>query len=483
LVKFNANYDSMKKHLLLCIPVIYLFFSCKSLQPVSEPSADSIPNQYIAASDTANIANKPYRLFFQDTSLVQLIDTALVRNWDLQAALQRIKMAEANLLMARGALRPRVDASVISAIRRYGLYTMDGAGNSSTFMLPGKIIPTDLPDYFTGFQSSWEVDLWGKLKNRKQAALARSLASTEARTLLLTHLISEIASAYYDLQASDLELKMIDESVVIQQRAFDIVKAKKEAGILNELAVKQFEAQLANMLALRQDVFQQMQLAENRINFLIGRYPQAVQRDTTFMSNQMMSGIAAGIPGQLLENRPDIRQAALELRATRADVAAARAAFNPSLNITASLGYQGFRPDLLFRTPESLAYTLVGGMVAPLLNRAALKAAFQNANAVQLEAVYTYGKTVVNAYHEVYTELQRSKNLEVLYAQKVKETELLFQSIAIAEDLFRTGRATYLEVLFAQQQALKARVEMVEAKQQLLTTGVHLYKALGGGWR
>lgn len=473
----------MKKHLILCISVLYFLFSCKSLQSVSEPSADSIPNQYIAAGDTANSAIKPYQLFFQDASLVQLIDTALARNWDLQAALQRIKMAEANLLMAKGALRPRVDASVISAIRRYGLYTMDGAGNSSTFMLPGKIVPTDLPDYFTGFQSSWEVDLWGKLKNRKQAALARSLASAEARNLLLTHLISEIASAYYDLQASDLELKMIDESVVIQQRAFDIVKAKKEAGILNELAVKQFEAQLANMLALRQDVFQQMQLAENRINFLVGRYPQSLQRDTAFMSNQMLSAIAAGVPGQLLENRPDIRQAALELRATRADVAAARAAFNPSLNITASLGYQGFRPDLLFRTPESLAYTLVGGMVAPLVNRAALKAAFQNASAIQLEAVYGYGKTVVNAYHEVFTELQRSKNLEILYAQKVKETELLFQSIAIAEDLFRTGRATYLEVVFAQQQALKARVEMVEAKQQLLTTGVNLYKALGGGWR
>lgn len=473
----------MKTNLLLGLLLVFILFACKPVQSVTEPSADPIPDKFLTARDSTNSADISYKLFFQDTILVKLIDTALVRNWDLQMALQRIKMAESNLLMARGAMRPRVDASLSSAIRRYGLYTMDGAGNSSTFMLPGKIVPTNLPDYFTGFQSSWEVDLWGKLKSRKQSALARSLATAEARNLLITHLISEIASAYYDLQASDLELKIIDETVVIQQRAFDIVKAKKEAGILNELAVKQFEAQLANILALRQDVFQQMQFAENRINLLIGRYPQMVQRDSSFLLNHVLARISEGVPVQLLQNRPDIRQAALELQASRADVAAAKAAFNPSLNITASLGYQGFRPDLLFRTPESLAYTLVGGMAAPLINRAALKAAFQNASAMQLEAVYSYGKTVVNAYHEVYTELQRSKNLEALYEQKRKETDLLFQAVGIAEDLFRTGRATYLEVLFAQQQTLKARVELVEAKQQILSTGVNLYKALGGGWR
>lgn len=481
--QFNLSVQQMLRICFVVLLLPSIIFSCAPVQTVSEPAMEDAPQQYLLNHDTTNSAAVPYDVFFQDTLLVKLIDTALARNWDLKATLQRIQIAEANVLAATGALRPRLDASGISAIRRYGLYTMDGAGNSSTFMLPGKIVPTNLPDYFIGFQSAWEVDVWGKLKSRKQSAVARSLATQAARNVLITQLISEVATAYYELQASDLELKMIDETIVIQQRAFDIVKAKKEAGVLNELAVKQFEAQLANILALRQEVFQQMQLTENRINFLCGRYPQPIVRDTVFHSNQLTSSIAVGIPAQLLENRPDIRQATLELRAARADVAAAKAAFNPSLNITASLGYQGFRPDLLFRTPESLAYTLVGGLAAPLINRAGLKAAFQNANATQLETVYMYGKTVVNAYHEVYTSLQRAQSMELLYQQKLQETNLLSQSVNIAEDLFRTGRATYLEVLFAQQQTLSARVEMIEAKQRLLTTGVHLYKALGGGWR
>ena len=147
------------------------------------------------------------------------------------------------------------------------------------------------------------------------------------------------------------------------------------------------------------------------------------------------------------------------------------------------MGYQGFRPDLLFNTPQSLAYTLVGGLTAPLVNRAGIKAAFAHASAAKQEAIYEYGKTVLNAYHEVFTELQRSENLEEIYQQKMNETNILLQSVNIAEDLFRTGRATYLEVLFAQQQMLKARVEMVEAKQRLLSTGVNIYKALGGGCR
>jgi multidrug efflux system outer membrane protein len=470
------------KHLIMILFVI-LLYGCMPSKKTTDIQLPEIPAQYKSQTDTTCSGTLSYQLFFQDKLLVQLIDTAIANNYDLQTAIQKIKMAEADVLVTKGALRPRVDASLVSALRRFGLYTMDGAGNSSTFMLPGLIVPTDLPDFFIGFQSSWEVDLWGKLKNRKSAALARFLATTEGKKMVQTQLISDIANAYYELQSGDIELKIIDETITIQKRAYDIVKAKKEAAILNELAVKQFEAQLAGLLALRKEILQQILATENRINFLTGRFPKSVSRDTLYYSNQLGSTIRSGIPSQLLENRPDIRKASLELRAAKADIAAARAAFLPSFNITGSLGYQGFRPDLLFRTPESMAYTLVGGLAAPFINRAGIKAAFAYASAAQQESIYAYGKTVMNAYHEVYTELQRSENLEEVYQQKLKETNILLQSVEIAEDLFRTGRATYLEVLFAQQQMLKARVEMVEVKQRLLSTGVNLYKALGGGWR
>jgi outer membrane protein, multidrug efflux system len=334
--------------------VFLLLYSCKpleSVQPIREPA---MPAMYQQSADTSNSALISWKEFFNDRYLARLIDSALLNNWDVQMAFQRMQIAQSDVLLSNGVLKPRVDATVTSALRRYGLYTMDGAGNSSTFMLPGKIVPTNLPDYFIGFQSIWEVDIWGKLKNRKKAALAKYLATTEGRNLIITNLVSEIAQAYYELQAVDQTIRIIDETIALQQRAFDIVKAKKEAAVLNELAVKQFEAQLLSLQALRVEVVQQSNEVENRINFLAGRYPQVVTRDTLYYNNPLPATIRAGIPSALLENRPDLRQAGLQLQAAKADVAAARAAFYPSLNITASLGYQAFRPNLLFTTPNRL---------------------------------------------------------------------------------------------------------------------------------
>ena len=144
----------MKIKYLFIIQIILVLFlyGCKSLKPVADPSLPSIPEHFNNAKDTTNSALLSHRLLFKDTFLIKLIDSAVARNYDLQMAMQRIKMAEADLMVTKGALRPRVDGSVVSALRRFGLYTMDGAGNSSTFMLPGLIVPTDLPDYFIGFQ-------------------------------------------------------------------------------------------------------------------------------------------------------------------------------------------------------------------------------------------------------------------------------------------------------------------------------------------
>ena len=471
------------KYILLLLLVSgALLYSCTPLKTGQVIKKQELPVQYAQSKDTASIPVAGWKDFFKDTHLIQLIDSALKHNWDLLIAFQRMQVAQSDVLLSNSVLKPRVDATVTNALRRYGLYTMDGAGNSSTFMLPGKIVPTNLPDYFIGFQSSWEADIWGKLRNRKRAAISRYLATTEGRNLVITNLVSEIAQAYFELQAADQTIRIIEETIAIQQRAFDIVKVKKEAAVLNQLAVKQFEAQLINLKALHTEVLQQIVETENRINFLLGRYPQKVNRDTLYYKNDLPLTLHTGIPSALLENRPDIRQAGLQLIAAKADLAAAKAAFYPSLNITAGFGYQAFRPNLLF-TPESIAFTLVGNMVAPLVNRAAIKAVFYTANAQQREAMYQFNKTVVNAFHEVQTEISRTKNLQQMYDLKINETNSLSESVGIAEELFRTGRATYLEVLYAQQQTLKAKLELMETKKRQLLCGVHLYKALGGGWR
>lgn len=467
----------------LSIVAATVLYSCVPTQQAQPVKPVVLPATYHNSIDSSNSALINPQQLFSDPYLKQLIDTAIVNNYDLQMALQRIRIAQSDVMLGNGALKPRVDASVVGALRRYGLYTMDGAGNASTFMLPGKIVPTNLPDYFPSFQSSWEIDLWGKLKNRKKAAVSRYLASTEGKNFILTNLVSDLATAYYELQAIDETIRIINETIVLQQQAFEIVKAKKEAAVLNELAVKQFEAQLINLQAFRLQLQQEQIEAESKINLLAGRLPQNIKHTASFAQQPFADIIKPGIPASLLENRPDIRQAALLVAATKADVSAAKAAFYPSVNITASIGYQAFRPDLLFQTPQSLAYSLVGGLAAPLINRAGVKAAFNTATAAQQESLYQYSKTIVHAYTEVYTGLLRADNLKEVYRLKADETNTLSQSILVAEELFRTGRATYLEVLFAQQNTLKAKLELVETRKQQLFTSIQLYKSLGGGWR
>lgn len=440
------------------------------------------PDQYAEQTGSLDSTVLEWRNFFEDPNLVALIDSAMVNNLSLKTALQRVEMASVGVLSSRQALNPTVEASVASSLRRFGLYTMDGAGNISTFITPGKIVPTDLPDYFIGIQTKWEMDIWGKLKSRNVAAVSRFLATTEARNFLKTEIVASIATSYHELKALDQELNIVDETITLQNNMLALARVQKEAAVLNELAVKQFESQLFSLQSLRFDIQQRITEEENRINLLLGRFPAPVKRDTLLTPLPSFRKLQAGVPSQLLNNRPDIRSAAHEITATRADLNAARKAFYPSLNINGTLGYQAFKTGLLFNTPESIAYGLLGNLTTPLINRSALKAEFKLANAKQLEALYQYQQSILTAYTEVYNEMVRSRNLEQKVQQKFAESAAGIASIEIAQELLKAGRATYVEVLFAQQNLLKTKLELVAARKTQLQTTINLYKALGGGW-
>jgi outer membrane protein TolC len=184
-----------------------------------------------------------------------------------------------------------------------------------------------------------------------------------------------------------------------------------------------------------------------------------------------------------LVNRPDIKQAELELAAAKLDVKVARAEFFPSLGISAAAGLQAFNPTYLFRMPESILYSLAGDLAGPLINRNAIKAEFNNATARQLQAMYNYERTIVNAYMEVSTQLSNISNLEKNYDLKSKQVDALTHSIDISNDLFKNARADYLEVLMTQRDALEAKLELIETKKQQLNAVVNIYRDLGGGWR
>lgn len=460
-----------------------LFTGCVTLEDPLKKPREGLPSAYAGITDSANVATMDWRVYFGDTLLVQLLDSAMANNLDLRMALQRVEVARASTRAAKGAQLPMVGVNAASAQRRYGLYTMDGAGNISTEILPGQIVPIDLPDYYLALQASWEVDIWGRLRNQRKAALARYMASQEAQHLAMTNLVADVAVAYYELVALDNELQIIRETVNKQREALDVIQQQKEAGRANELAVQQFEAQLLGTLAFEKELQQRVLETENLINFLLGRYPRPIARDIDALRAPSSADPAIGLPTQLLSNRPDVRASEYALLATRFDLKAARAAFHPNLNLVAGFGYQAFRTDLLFESPSSIAYQVVGSLSAPLLNRSALKAQFNAASAQQLEAMYTYQQHILRGYLEVVNELNDLRNLGEAVDLKRQQSETLQRSVGTSRELYRSAKANYMEVLLAQQNALQANIELVELSKRQRFAAVDLYKALGGGWR
>ncbi|RYZ39563.1 MAG: TolC family protein, partial [Sphingobacteriales bacterium] len=361
--------------------------------------------------------------------------------------------------------------------------TSQGAGDATTEIRPGQEMPDPLSDFTIAAVANWEVDIWKKLRNSKKAALSRYLASIEGKNFMVTNLISEVANSYYELLALDNQLLVIQQNIELQKNALEIVKVQKEAARATELGVQKFQAEVNKSQSLEFEVAQQIVETENRINFLLGRYPQEIKRDKTEFLNLLPSPVQYGIPSQLLENRPDVKQAELELAAAKLDVKAAKAEFYPSLDISAAIGVQAFKPAYLATFPESLLYSLAGDLMAPLINRNAIKAEYQSANSRQLQALYHYQRTVLNAYLEVASQLSRIENLGKSYEMKSLQVQALNKSIAASNDLFRSARVDYFEVLMTQRDALEAKLELMETKKSQLAAAVDVYRDLGGGWK
>ncbi|MFN4147113.1 MAG: TolC family protein, partial [Runella sp.] len=373
-----------------CLLLLFLG-GCKAPSTVFQTSDfQPIPSVFPEGNAALNNAAVPWATFFKDTNLVSLINTALSQNFEVKKLEQRILMADAQILYARGQLRPFTTFGVSEGVKRFGKYTIDGVGNFDTNfsnnISPDQRIPQFIPDLYLGTMSSWEIDVFRKLRSRRQAAIARYMASMEGRSLYITNLVADIAGSYYDLIASDLELDFIRETITLQKNQLDIIKLEKETGRGTELPVQQFEAQVLNSQGIERELVQRINLAENRINYLLGRYPQPIRRDKNTFLRVQPQEVFTGIPSDLLRNRPDIRQAELELTAAKADVAAARAAFLPSFNIGLGLGLQSFNLKY-FLSPESLTLDLLGGLTAPLINRSMIKSEFNVSKAVQFEAL------------------------------------------------------------------------------------------------
>jgi len=449
----------------------------------NRPENKTVPVDYKNGSQySTNSAHLQWKEFFTDPNLVALIDTALQNNQEYNIVAQEIEIARNEVRARKGEYLPFMNVGVGAGVDKVGEYTRNGAVEANHEVAPGKAFPEPLPDLLLGVNVSWEADIWRKLRNAKKSAAARYMASIEGRNFMTTRLISEIAMSYYELMALDNQLEILGRNIEIQQNALGIVRMEKQAAKVTELAVRRFEAEVLKNQSRRFEIKQHITETENRINFLVGRFPQPVQRNSQNFASIVPHLIQSGIPSQLLANRPDIRQAELQLQSYKLDVKSARANFYPNVRITAGLGYNAFNPSYLFKSPQSLIYSAAGELLAPLINRNAIKAYYYSANARQLQGVYRYEQTVLNAYVEVVNQLSNIQNLQQSYDLRQQQVAALTESIDISTRLFRSARADYMEVLLTQRDALDSRFELVETRMRQMNAVVDVYRALGGGW-
>lgn len=442
----------------------------------------AVPESFVYGKDNDNTGKVQWKAFFTDSTLTALIDTALKNNQDLNIMTQQIYIAKNEVRARKGAYLPFVNGVAGAGVARTPEYTSQGASDKVNEITPGQTVPVILPNYMVGLAASWELDIWKKLRNSKKSAMFHYLSTIEGRNFMQTSLVAEISREYYELMALDNQLEILKKNIEVQQNALEIVKQEKNAAKVTELAVRRFEAEVLKNQSRQNYIIQNIVEAENRINYLLGRFPQPVPRNSKTFIDLKPDSIHAGIPSQLLENRTDIRQAEQELASTKMDVKAAKANFYPTLTITAGVGYQAFNPSYLLESPASLVYNVAGQLVAPLINRNAIKANYYTANSRQAQAAYEYERTVLNAYIEVANQLSNMENLRKSYDLKEKQVQALTQSIDISIRLFRSARADYMEILLTQRDALEARFELIETKKQQMNARVNTYKALGGGW-
>lgn len=432
-----------------------------------------------------NSADLGIHEFFNDPMLTDLIEQGMSSNRELLALNEEIEVARNEVVARRGAYLPILTYGGHADLTKSSRFTPQGAVEEQLEVFPGKNFPDPLPDFLLGLNLLWRIDIWRELRNARDAAAERYIAAGERRNFFLTRMIAEIAENYYELMALDKRLENLDQTILLQQQSLDIAKAKKEAARGNELAVQRFDAEVrknqSEKLIVRQEIIE----VENRINFLVNRYPQPVERVSAAFFDLTIHQLNVGVPAQLLQNRPDIRQAERELAAAGLDVLVARAHFFPTLDITSGVGYEAFNTRYLFDSPESLIYNAAGHVVGPLINKTAIRAEYNAASAKQLQSLYNYQRVVLNAFTEVVNRVSMVENYTQSIEIKKQQLQALEASVESARRLFQNPRVEeqveYLEVLLAQRDLRDARMALIDAKRQQLSAIVNAYQALGGG--
>jgi outer membrane protein, multidrug efflux system len=456
---------------------ILLLDSCRVGKNYQRPDLP-LPAQFRSATPSdSSVADIPWRQFFADTTLQQLIDRGLSHNLNMQLALKRVEAANAYAKQARAAILPSVGLNLSAATNIPSNNSLNGI-SLETFMGTNH-----LEDYTGQLTFAWEIDIWGKIRRQKEAAVAEYLQSQEAVRAVKTQQVSDVAQSYFNLLMLDQQLTVARQNQALSDTIVQMMQLQKTAGEVTELAVQQAISQQQTASLLIAELEQEIAVQENIIRILIGELPAPINQPVRLSDFQVSEQFHTGIPARAISNRPDVRATELALVAANARVGVAQGSMYPALSITAGGGLNAFRASEWFTVPGSLFGTVAGNLAQPIFYRRALKTQLEVATIRREEAVLHFRQTVLDAVGEVSNALVRLEKLNERQQIATDQVDLQQAAVKNARMLFQSGLANYLEVITAQSSTLRAELNLATIKRQQLDAMVDLYRSLGGGWK
>lgn len=419
-------------------------------------------------AEQSSLADLPWWEVFKDPALKNLVQTSLTNNYDLRIAVTRIEQARQLAIQSRSQLFPQINYSANTGGTRPAIVGL----------------PFNIPFQSTlvaSLSMSWEIDVWGRIRRSNEAALAQLLATDEARRGVLLSLTSELAQAYFELLGLDLQLEISRKNQASFQRSFDIFNERFQNGIVSKLETARSEASLATVTATIPELERQIVIKENQIRVLLGENPESVQRAAKLLDEVVPPEIPAGLPSALLERRPDVRQAEALVRSANARIGVATANYFPKIGLTALFGRQSAPLESITKGAAA-TWNILPNATGPIFQGGNLKAQKKQAIAVWQETQLQYQQTALTAFQEVANALISREKYEQVRAEQERAVRAYEVSLDVATQRYIAGKASYLDVISAQQEIFPAEQSLAQTELNRRIVLVQLYRALGGGW-
>jgi multidrug efflux system outer membrane protein len=426
--------------------------------------------------EAKSLADTKWFDLFHDDTLKQLVETALQQNFDLQIAAERVLEARAQLGVIQAARLPNIDATG-------GFNLSRGSRIGANPFVPPANVSLDTSYTQAGFSLGWELDVWGRVRRLNEAARAQYLASEEGRRGVVTTLIADVTTQYFQLRELDLELDISNQNRKVGEDNLRLTTLRKNRGVATGLDVHQAEQLLYTATAEIAAVEREITQTENALSLLLGQNPGDIPRGKTLEELIAPPEIPAGLPSGLLERRPDIRQAEQELIAANAQIGVAKAEYFPQITLTGFMGGQSRALENLFTGPARLWNAATPAFDLPVFNAGRVRANVRLTEAQQREALATYRKAIETAFREVSDSLVGYRKTSEQRAQEELLLQALRETSRLSTLRYQGGLDSYLQVLDAERNRFQGELALAQLREQEVLSVVQLYRALGGGWQ